>query len=388
MKVLAVNCGSSSVKYTLFDTGQDYRVLLKGLVERIGLQDSRFSQKGREEVDAKKSIPDHKSALKLIGKNLTAGFDAVGHRVVHGGESLRETTLIDKDVMKDIRQAAIFAPLHSKPNIEGIEYFMESFGHLPNVAVFDTAVHSTIPPKAYLYGLPINLCEDHGIRKYGFHGISHGYVARHAAEIIGKSLNDLKVITCHLGNGCSITAFRNGQSVDTSMGLTPLEGVMMGTRCGDIDPAIVLYLSNALGYASARIERLLNEDSGLKGLCGKSDMRDIIEMAESGDENAPMAIEVFVYRIRKYIGAYAAVLNGVDAIVFTGGIGENDPPLRKRILADFDYLHVVLNDDANERGDDLISADTSEVAVLVIPTDEERVIASETCAVVSHATIS
>jgi acetate kinase len=283
--------------------------------------------------------------------------------------------LVDQSVKNAIKNNSKYAPLHNPLNLAGIEICERLFPGVPNIAVFDTALHQTIPAKAYLYGLPIELYEKHNIRKYGFQGISHGYVAREAARILNKDLNILKIITCHLGNGSSITAFKNGKSVDTSMGLTPLEGLVMATRCGDIDPSIVVHLMDEISLGFEQVRDLLNKKSGLIGLCGQSDMRNIIEQAKKGNKKAQTAIEIFVYRIQKYMGAYIAALNGIDAIVFTAGIGENSPLIRKRILANFQYLGLRIDEARNEENQAVFSTDDSKVYAITIPTNEERAIA-------------
>ncbi len=390
MKILSLNCGSSSIKYKLFDVERNYQVLAKGMAERIGQKSSSICQtiENNREQKLETFLPDHRTAMRAMHKALVENkssqirsidrIDGVGHRIVHGGEKLRNPALINEDVMKQIKEAAQFAPLHSLPNITGIEVSQELLPDIPNVAIFDTAVHQTMEFKAFLYGLPIEYYEKHKIRKYGFHGINHGYVANEAAGILSKQLNTLKVITCHLGNGCSITAFQRGKSIDTSMGLTPLEGLVMGSRCGDLDPSVVLYLIDVVGLKVSQVKDLLNKSSGLLGLCGKSDMRDIIAMAEKGDTKAQVAIDVFVYRIQKYIGAYVAALNGVDVIVFTGGIGENSPYIRARIAANFDYLGSHINQGKNKNNETIFSSDDSNVRLMNIPANEEMLIAQQT----------
>jgi acetate kinase len=297
---------------------------------------------------------------------------------VHGGEVFSGSVLIDERVMEQLRSLSELAPLHNPPNIMGIEVCQGLLPGVPNVAVFDTALHQTMPPRAYLYGLPMELYRQYGIRKYGFHGTSHHYVAHEAARRLGRPLEELKMVTCHLGNGCSITAFAEGKSIDTSMGFTPLEGLVMGTRCGDLDPAVPLYLVKDLGMKTGEAEDLLNRESGLKGLCGEQDMRDIIEQMKRGSKAAEMAVEVFVYRIQKYIGAYTAVLGGVDAIVFTAGIGENSPYIRARVLTPFTYLGLMVDEVRNNEGRTIFSREDSAVRALTIPTNEELVIARDT----------
>jgi acetate kinase len=391
MIILVINCGSSSIKYQLFAIGDNYKLIARGMADRIGLSSGGaviHKPDGQNEVVLEKPLPDHRTALQVIGQTLLSPqygvisdfkeIGGVGHRVVHGGEKFTHSILIDEDVLEAIRENVKLAPLHNPPNILGIEVCRHVLPGVPNVAVFDTAIHQTMPKKAYLYGLPMNLYEKHGIRKYGFHGISHGYIARQAAMLMNKPFEQSKIITCHLGNGCSITAFSHGRSIDTSMGLTPLEGVVMGTRSGDLDPAVVLYLMEMLGLSLQETNDLLNKESGLKGLCGMADMRDIIKLADKGDTNARTAIEVFVYRIQKYIGAYTAALNGTDAIVFTAGIGENAPYLRQEILSKFDYLGLKIDAAKNKLNEPIFSTPDSSIFAMTIKTNEELVIAQET----------
>lgn len=355
MKILALNSGSSSIKYRLFDSNH-YQLLKQGLVERI---------------------KDYRPAMQTLFSNLEA-IDAVGHRVVHGGEHFKSSILINQEVIQEIKKLSKFAPLHCQPNVIGIEVLQEFFPNIPHVAVFDTATHATMHFKAFLYGLPIEFYEKYKIRKYGFHGINHSYVAHEAARLLKKPLEALKIITCHLGNGCSITAFERGKSVDTSMGLTPLEGLVMGTRSGDLDPSVIIYLIEELGLSSEQINDLLNKKSGLLGLCGKSDMRDIISSAKNGDKPSQMAIEIFIYRVQKYIGAYTAALNGVDIIVFTGGIGENSPYIRACIAKNFSYLGAIIEPQENEKNTTIFSNANSRVVLMNIPANEEKVIAEQT----------
>jgi acetate kinase len=391
MLILVVNCGSSSLKYQIFRVNGEYKLIAKGLADRIGMSSGcsiTHKPNGKNEVVLEQPLPDHRAALLAIEEILVhpeygvitdiKEISGVGHRVVHGGEKFTRSILINESVIAAIQENAKLAPLHNPPNILGIEVCQQLLPDVPNVAVFDTAIHQTMPKKAYLYGLPIELYEKHGIRKYGFHGTSHGYVARRAAALMEKPFEQAKIITCHLGNGCSIAAFSNGKIIDTSMGLTPLEGVVMGTRCGDLDPAVVLYLMEVLGLSLQETNDLLNKQSGLKGLCGKADMRDIVKIADQGDTNAQIAIEVFIYRIQKYIGAYAAALNGTNAIVFTAGIGENSPYLRQEILSKFDYLGLKVDRAKNKVNEPVFSTPDSRVYAMMIPTNEELVIAQET----------
>ena len=390
MKILALNCGSSSIKYKLFDADRNYLLLAKGAAERIGQKSSSIWHviENKREHRIETPLPDHRTALRELHQAFTENkpslsrdigrIDGVGHRIVHGGERFRNPALINKDVIEQIKDSAMFAPLHSQPNITGIEVSRELLPDIPHVAVFDTAAHQTIQFKAFLYGLPIEYYEKHKIRKYGFHGINHSYVANEAARLLTKPLENLRIITCHLGSGCSITAFEQGRSIDTSMGLTPLEGLVMGSRCGDLDPSVVLYLIEVLGLQVAQVGDLLNKKSGLLGLCGKNDMRDIIAMAEKGDKRAQVAIEVFVYRIQKYIGAYVAALNGVDVIVFTGGIGENSPYIRARVAGNFGYLGTHTDPAKNKNNETFFSSEDSDVQLMNIPANEEMVIAQQT----------
>jgi acetate kinase len=389
MHVLVLNSGSSSIKFQLFAMGDTERLLFKGIADKIGLEDSFLRYERPDGTEDRRPMPlaDHREALDAVCWTLrgygrqegdAGSIGGVGHRVVHGGEKFSESVLIDDDVMRVLRQLEELAPLHNPPNVLGIEVCRERLPGVPNVAVFDTALHETMPAKAYLYGLPMDLYRKYGIRKYGFHGTSHGYVAQEAARALGRPLTDLRIITCHLGNGCSITAFDRGRSVDTSMGFTPLEGLVMGTRSGDLDPAVPLYLVKDLGMKPGEVDDLLNEESGLQGLCGARDMRDIQEQVRQGNPAAQTAIDVFVYRIQKYIGAYTAALGGVDAIVFTAGIGEHSASIRSAVLRPFGYLGLKVDETRNGQGQILLSADDSAVAVLAIPTDEELVIARDT----------
>lgn len=394
MNILVVNSGSSSIKYQLFDMDREERLLVKGMADRIGLENSYIHSEARDGAEERRevSLPDHRSALKAVFGTLqqtgegTRDIHGVGHRVVHGGEAFSASVLVDERVMRALRQNAELAPLHNPPNILGIEVCRDLLPGVPNVAVFDTALHQTMPPKAYLYGLPLDLYKNHGIRKYGFHGTSHAYVAGEAAKRLGRPLEDLKIVTCHLGNGCSVTAFAGGKSIDTSMGFTPLEGLVMGTRSGDLDPAVALYLVKELGMSADEAEDLLNQESGLKGLCGERDMRDVIARAQQGNEAAQTAIGVFVYRIQKYIGAYTAALEGLDVVVFTAGIGENSAYIRERVLKPFTYLGLTVDSRRNEEGRTIFSSPDSAIYAMTIPTDEELVIARDTYEIVRQHT--
>ncbi len=388
MKIMALNCGSSSIKYAIFDCSDNYRLLKHGQAERIGQKNSTLSHYSQDNVanSVTLDLPNHQAALQALFQNNSPYFNshdlnnirAVGHRVVHGGELLFEPTVINDEVIKEISNLARFAPLHCQSNVTGIEIMQAMLPKISHVAIFDTATHANMPSKAYMYALPVEIYEKYKIRKYGFHGINHSYMATQSAHLLNKELCVLKIITCHLGNGCSISAFEKGISIDNSMGLTPLEGLVMGTRSGDIDPAIVTYLIEELGWHSEQIIELLNKKSGLLGLCGKSDMRDIIKEAQDGNAAAQMALEIFVYRIQKYIGAYVAALNGVDAIVFSGGIGENSPYLRSLIAQNFGYLNIDIEKSKNEKNEAIFSSSTSSSYLLTVPANEELVIAQQT----------
>lgn len=399
MNILVLNSGSSSIKFQLFGMGDGERLLVKGIADKIGLEDSflRSEAVNGEQNRQPMVLPDHRAALQAVfdalrgheqAEEATNGIEGVGHRVVHGGEEFGESALIDNDVMAILRQLSELAPLHNPPSILGIEVCREMLPGVPNVAVFDTAAHQTMPPKAYLYGLPLDLYRKHRIRKYGFHGTSHAYVAREAARALGRPLANLKLITCHLGNGCSITAFAGGRSIDTSMGFTPLEGLVMGTRSGDVDPAVPLYLVKDLGLSPEEADDLLNKESGLLGLCGTRDMRDIEAQARQGSEAAQTAIDVFVYRVQKYIGAYTAALGGVDAIVFTAGIGQNSSYIRSEILRPFGYLGLRVDEAKNQQNRTIFSTGESGVQAMTIPTDEELVIARDTYDLVARRRVT
>jgi len=390
MKILVLNAGSSSLKYSLLEmAGQ--RLLFSGLIERIGetqaIHRYRLDAESCEHrVEAQ--IANHQQALQALFATLDAHeviqpgeLAAIGHRVVHGGEAFCEPALIDEAVIDQIEAMIPLAPLHNPANLQGIREARQLMPAVPQVAVFDTAYHQTLPDYAYRYALPGALYHEHGVRRYGFHGTSHRYVAKQAAQWLGKPLAECNLITLHLGNGASVTAIRDGESVDTSMGLTPLEGLMMGTRSGDLDPAIHFYLIRAMGISSADLEALLNKNSGCKGVCGENDMRAIHQMADAGQDDARLALAMYAYRIKKYIGAYFAVLGRVDALVFTGGIGENDGWLRQTCCQGLDAMGIVVDADRNatpERPCGAIHATSSRVALLVINTNEELEIASQT----------
>ncbi len=391
MKVLVINAGSSSVKYHLYNM-PEAEILARGVVERIGEEDSELSHFfGDKTYTEQTHVKNVAEAMELVLNTLVredAGvvkslseIGGVGHRVVHGGEEFTGSVVVDEAVIASIEKFADLAPLHNPPNLAGIRAVQHRLPDLPQVACFDTAFHSTIPEVAYMYALPYELYEKYHIRRYGFHGISHRYVARRAAAIMDKDKYGINVITCHLGNGCSITAVKQGRSVDTSMGFTPLEGVPMGTRSGDLDPAILFYLGDK-GYDVNELNTLFNKKSGLLGISGASnDMRNLVKLAKEGNDRAKLAIDVFCYRIKKYIGAYAAVLGQADAIVFTGGIGENSVFLRSQICEDLKQIGVELNQAANEAtvaSEDQVSTRDSRVKVFVIPTNEQAAIANDT----------
>ncbi len=393
MKILVINSGSSSLKFQLFDMA-DGRALARGLVERIGeVSGARAKYAGpRGESAGEVQAPDHSAALaymagRLADRNLGAvasldEVDAVGHRVVHGGEKFVHAAPIDDAVESAIESLCPLAPLHNPPNLAGIRAARRYFPGVPHVAVFDTAFHQTMPPHASLYALPYELYEKHGVRRYGFHGTSHLYVARLAAERLGREFGAFNAVTCHLGNGCSIAAVRGGRSVDTSMGLTPLEGLMMGTRSGDIDPALPFFLHRAAGIPFDKVESLLNKQSGLLGVSGVSnDCRTLWEAADGGHVRARLALEMFAYRVKKYIGAYLAALNGAEAVVFTGGIGERDILIRRMVCSGLEWLGIRLDEAQNNATfgrEGVISAPDSRVRLMVIPTNEELKIANET----------
>jgi len=391
MKILVINAGSSSLKYQLYLMPQS-QVLAKGIVERIGDEDSKLIHSpGNKTYSISRTAPDHQAGMEwilttLVHKEVGAIEDiqeigAVGHRVVHGGEEFTGSVVITDNVMRSIEKFADLAPLHNPPNLIGIQAARHNLPHCPQVACFDTAFHSTISQVAYMYALPYEVYEKFHVRRYGFHGTSHRYVARRASELLGAGKYDLNVITCHLGNGCSITAIKNGRSIDTSMGLTPLEGLAMGTRSGDFDPAILFYLVDK-GYKFDALKDLCNKKSGLLGLSGFSnDMRIVQEAAAGGNQRAKLAIDVFCYRVKKYIGAYAAVLNRLDALVFTGGIGENGTAIRALICEEMTQLGISLNSSKNQATvgkEGIISRTDSKVKILVIPTNEELAIAKDT----------
>ena len=393
MKVLVINAGSSSLKYQLLDPDTK-EVLAKGLCERIGIDGHiKHTPTGKDVYDADRYMPDHEAAIKLVMEVLTHNYygvikdmseiDAVGHRVVHGGEEFTHSVIIDRAVMKGIRDCIPLAPLHNPANITGIEACQDVMPNTPMVAVFDTAFHQTMPPKAYIYAVPYRWYTENKVRRYGFHGTSHQYVSQRAAEMLGRPIEELRIATCHLGNGASTCSVKFGKSIDTSMGFTPQDGLPMGTRAGAIDAAITEYIVDQRGYSGKRVESALNKESGMLGISGvSSDFRDLDAAAEKGNEAAQLALDKFAYEVRKYIGAYAAALGGVDCIVFTAGVGENSGSMRASICDGLEYLGVKLDPEKNKlRGEEVvISTSDSKVTVWVIPTNEELMIAQDTAA--------
>lgn len=398
MKILVINCGSSSLKYQLIDANES-KALVKGIVERIGMENAKLTQKveGKDKYIIEESMINHKIAIEYVINALTDSkngvissmdeISGVGHRVVHGGEFYSSSVIIDEDVIKVLEDCVKLAPLHNPPNLVGINACRELLPNTKMVAVFDTAFHQTLPPHAYVYPLPYSLYEEHSIRKYGFHGTSHKYVSQIAADTVGKKIEDLKIVTCHLGNGASIAAIKNGKSVETSMGFTPLAGLCMGTRCGDVDPAIVTYLQNELKMSPEEVNNLMNKESGIFGVSGiSSDFRDVEDMAwNKGHERSNLALDIFYYRVKTTIGAYAAAMGGIDVLVYTAGLGENSAEVRDYTTRGLEFLGIKVNlDENNVRGilKD-ISAKDSKVKVLIVPTDEEMMIAKDTVELIS-----
>ncbi|MEN6460299.1 MAG: acetate kinase [Syntrophomonas sp.] len=391
MKVLVVNAGSSSIKYQVFDMA-DESVLAKGLVDRVGIPGTTLEHKpaGKDEVVIKKDLPDHTAGMKLVLEVLVNEeygcvksmdeIGAVGHRVVHGGEGFADSVVIDDAVKKVIRDCFDIAPLHNPPNLQGIEACQELMPNVPHVVAFDTAFHQTMEPANYMYALPYDAYEKFRVRRYGFHGTSHYYVSHRAAEMLGKPFNECKIITLHLGNGASMAAVKDGRVVDTSMGFTPLEGLVMGTRSGDVDPAIVFFLMEKLGMDSAAANTYFNKKSGMLGLSGVSnDLRDVLEAAAAGNEKAKVALDVYYNKVKGYIGNYIAKLNGCDCLVFTAGVGENAIDIRENVCKDLDYLGIKMDVEKNHvRGKEVdVSTPDSKVKIFIIPTNEELVIARD-----------
>jgi len=400
MKILALNCGSSSVKYQLYDW-ENHKIIAKGIVERVGIGDSFIVHEvpGKETLREEYECHDHSTAINLIVHTLespTKGviskiseISAVGHRVVHGGEKFKRSVLINDEVIKAIEEVQHLAPLHNPPNLAGIRGAQAVLPDVPHVAIFDTAFHQTMPESAYLYAVPYEWYEKYGIRRYGFHGTSHLYVSKRAAALLGKPAKECNIITMHIGNGVSHTAIKNGVSVDTSMGLTPLEGAVMGTRCGDLDPAVPLFMQQQLNVGPKEMDNILNKKSGILGITGKyTDRRDVIEGSEKGYKRCQLALEIEAYRLKKYIGAYYAVLGRVDAIVFTAGVGENAWLIREKALQGLENLGIIIDFEKNKKtfsksGETEISTPDSKVKVFVIPTNEELVFIEDVVAILT-----
>lgn len=400
MIILVLNCGSSSIKYQIFDMSDGYKMLAKGLLERIGLNESILTHKptGGEPYKLITDIPDHTTGINMVMDVLcdpehgviksVNEIKAVGHRVVNGGEAYKESVLIDNDVKKTIEQCIELAPLHNPANLKGILSVEKLIPGVPQVAVFDTSFHQTMPDYAYMYAIPYEYYDKYKIRKYGYHGTSHKFIAGKAAKILGKDINNLKIITCHLGNGASITAVKNGLSVDTSMGFTPTDGLIMGTRTGEVDPGVLVYIADKEHLNVTGVANMINKKSGVFGISQiSSDMRDLETAAEAGNKKAILALKMYAYKAKKFIGSYIAALNGVDVIVFTGGIGENDFNMRRMICADMEGLGIIFDDEKNKgsRGCDIVlSKPESKVTVMAVTTDEEFVIASDTRSIIEQ----
>ena len=398
MNVLVINCGSSSLKYQLINSESE-EVLAKGLCERIGIDGSAIihQPEGGEKIRTEADMPNHTAAVKLVIEKLTDPqvgviksldeIDAVGHRIVHGGEKFASSVVLDDEVLKAIEECNDLAPLHNPANLIGINSCREIMPDVPMAGVFDTAFHQTMPKKAYLYGLPLSYYQDYKVRRYGLHGTSHDFVSKRAAEILGKDRKDLKIIVCHLGNGASVSAVKYGESVDTSMGLTPLEGLIMGTRSGDLDPAIITFIAQKENISAEQVIDICNKKSGVLGLSDgvSSDFRDLAEAAGKGNEAAKTALETYAYRVAKYIGAYAAAMNGVDVIAFTAGVGENNAEVRAKIGAYLGYPGTNIDPEKNKlRGEEVILSDAdAKVVTMVVPTNEELAIARETVRLVN-----
>lgn len=395
MKILVINCGSSSLKYQLIDSDTE-AVMAKGICERIKLDGTLTHQaSGREKITLNADMPDHSAAVKIVLDKLTDSevgaissldeINAIGHRVVHGGEKFASSALIDDEVLRAIEECNDLAPLHNPANLIGIRACQKLMPGVPQVAVFDTAFHQTMPSEAYIYGIPYEYYTKYKVRRYGFHGTSHSFVSKRTAELLGRDIKDTKIIVCHLGGGASICAVKNGKSIDTTMGLTPLEGITMGTRSGNIDPAIIEFIANKENKSISEIMTILNKESGVYGISGKSsDFRDLNKGIAEGDERCEIAMKVFCYQASKIIGSYVAAMDGVDAIAFTAGVGENDPLVRKLSCERLGYLGISIDDEANKlRGEEVkISTDSSCVPVYVVPTNEELAIARETVALI------
>jgi acetate kinase len=403
MIILVLNCGSSSIKYQLVEMENGSNVLAKGLIERIGINDGILTHKptGKESYKVVTDIPDHTIGINMLMEALLSPkhgvikdvheIKAVGHRVAHGGENYKESVLIDNDVKKDIEKCGELAPLHNPAHLKGIFSVEKILPGIPQVAVFDTSFHQTMPDYAYMYAIPYEYYEKYRIRKYGFHGTSHRFVATKACDILGLDFTKLKIITCHLGNGASITAIDKGKSIDTSMGFTPVDGLIMGTRTGEIDPGVLIYLAEKEGLSPSGINNMINKKSGVAGISQlSSDMRDLETAANEGNEGALLALNMYSYKVKKFIGAYVAAMNGLDLLVFTGGVGENDFNMRKMICRDMDFMGIKIDESVNHgvKGKDMIiSFPDSPVKTMVITTDEEFVIASDTKHIVEKYTV-
>ncbi len=399
MKVLVFNCGSSSIKYKLFEM-QSNVVLAQGGIEKIGMEGSflKLTMPDGQKIEVKHAVPEHQTGVELILNVLTSkdygcidslsAIDAVGHRVVHGGEKFNESVLVTEEVIQKVEECYDLAPLHNPSNLIGIRAVKKLIPNIPQVAVFDTAFHQTMPPKAYVYGLPYSYYLKYGIRRYGFHGTSHRYVSRRACEILGVPFEHQRIITAHIGNGASITAIKNGRSIDTSMGMTPVDGLLMGTRAGEIDPGVLTFISDKEKLRASEISDLLNKQSGVLGVSGvSSDMRELEEAVQAGNERAILAKDMYNYRIKKYVGSYAAVLGGVDILVFTGGVGENQWSTRSEVCSNMEFMGIKLDESKNigMKGKEMvISAPDSRVTVIVVPTEEELMIARDTVDILSH----
>ena len=396
MKVLVLNSGSSSIKYQFIDT-ENKVALAKGLVDRIGMSGAVLAHQryDGDQIKIAGEILDHQIAVEyVLGVMLSRNhgvisdkkdIEAVGHRVVHGGETFSDSVFINEHVVKVLQDNIELAPLHNPPNIKGIQACQRILPDTPQCAVFDTAFHSHMPPKSYLYGIPYELYKKYKIRRYGFHGTSHLYVSQCAAALLKKEVRDLKIITAHLGNGCSMAAIKYGQSMDTTMGFTPLEGLLMGTRSGDLDPSLILYIMGKEGLTLGEASTLLNKHSGLIGISGESsDMREILAAVKDNQQRSKWAFEIFCYRIKKYVGAYTAAMGGLDALVFTGGIGENSQEVREEVCMDMEFLGIEIDELKNQNNDEIISKEHSKVSVMRIPTNEELVIALDTAKIVSE----
>lgn len=401
MKILVLNCGSSSIKYQVIDMSKEPELMAKGLLDRIGLDSSLLTHQvpGREKYKITEDVPDHQVGINLILKTLKDPeygviasdneITAVGHRVAHGGENFKQSVRITADVKKDIEKCIEMAPLHNPANLKGILSIEAILPHIPQVAVFDTSFHQTMPPYSYMYPIPYDYYEKSKIRKYGFHGTSHKFVSQKACRYLGRDFYNINIITCHLGNGSSVDAIKKGRSVDTSMGFTPVEGLMMGTRCGDLDLGVALYIMEKENLSLKEANNLFNKKSGVLGISGISyDMRDVETAADKGNERAKLALDMFAYRVKKYIGAYAAAMGGLDLLIFTGGIGENDHETRRKVLEGLDFLGIEFDNERNtlSKGKELIvTRPGSRVTAMVMPTNEELVIATDTYNIVTDS---